>query len=331
MSAHRTFRSLKIEGLGVALATPFLPATARKKRGSFGSGPVDIAAYRRLVRYTAQNGADFLVVLGSTGEGPTVLPEERDELIRVTVEESQGLPVVVGTGHNSTRTACELSARAAELGADAVLVVVPYYNKPQPAGIAAHYREVARAAGIPIVAYNVPGRTGINLKPADLDLLWQIPEVIAVKESSGNMAQMGEMARRLPEGKKILSGDDSLALAAAAQGASGLVSVIANVLPAETKALVDAARRGDLETAQRFQKALLPLMDALFAESNPVPVKAALRLIGLCSDAVRLPLVPAGADTRARLSACLKAIKAAELLPAYSLPPEKPGRGSARR
>ncbi len=318
---HTTMRTAGIEGLGVALATPFLPAVETGTgQADFGSGGIDLAAFRRLVRYVAENGADFLVAIGSTGEGPTVLPAERDELIKACVEEAQGLPVVVGTGHNSTRTACELSVRAAELGADALLVVVPYYNKPQPAGIAAHFRAVARAARIPIIAYNVPGRTGINLKPADLDLLWDIPEVIAVKESSGNLAQIGEIARRLPEGRRILSGDDSLALPAIAQGASGLISVIGNVLPAETKTLVDAARRGDLETARRFEKTLLPLMDALFAESNPVPVKAALELIGLCSKAVRLPLAPACAETEARLSACIEKIKAENLVPAYAVP-----------
>lgn len=315
---------MQLEGLGVALATPFLPAGSQGRGGieGYGSGPVDMDAFRNLVRYVAENGAGFLVVLGSTGEGPTVLPAERDALIRATIEESRGLPVVVGTGHNSTREAAALAARAAELGADALLVVTPYYNKPQARGLVAHYRAVAAAASIPIVAYNVPGRTGLNLQPKDLDLLWAIPELVAVKESSGNLAQIGEIARRLPAGKTLLSGDDALALPSVAQGASGLISVIANVLPRETALLVGAARRGELAEAQRLQRALLPLMDALFAEPNPVPLKAAMALKGLSSDAVRLPLAPAEAATKDRLASCLAALEAENLCDPYRAWPE---------
>jgi len=310
-------KSIRLEGLGVALATPFLPAGGRGDEG-FGSGAVDLPAFRKLVRYVAENGADFLVVLGSTGEGPTVLPGERDDLIAATIEESRGLPVVVGTGHNSTREAAALAAQAAGLGADALLVVTPYYNKPQARGLVEHYRAVAAAAALPIVAYNVPGRTGLNLQPRDLDLLWAIPEVVAVKESSGSLAQIGEIARRLPSGKALFSGDDALALPSIAQGASGLVSVIANVLPAETKRLVAAARRGDLAEARRLQRALLPLMDALFAEPNPVPLKAAMALKGLSSDAVRLPLMAAEEATRSRIADCLASIAGEKLCGPYS-------------
>jgi 4-hydroxy-tetrahydrodipicolinate synthase len=311
-------KKIRLEGLGVALATPFLPAQGRGE-GGFGSGAVDLPAFRNLVRYVAENGADFLVVLGSTGEGPTVLPGERDELIQATVEESRGLPVVVGTGHNSTKEAAALAARAAELGADALLVVTPYYNKPQARGLVEHYKAVAAAAGLPIVAYNVPGRTGLNLQPRDLELLWAIPELVALKESSGNLAQIGEIARRLPEGKALFSGDDALALPSIAQGASGLVSVVANLLPAETKKLVAAARRGDLAEARRFQRALLPLMDALFAEPNPVPLKAAMEIMGLSSGAVRLPLAPAEELTKSRIASCLEAIAKEKLCAPYSV------------
>ena len=313
-------KNIKLEGLGVALATPFLPKGSASDDG-FGSGAADLPAFRNLVRYVAENGADFLVVLGSTGEGPTVLSDERDELIRATIEESRGLPVVVGTGHNSTREAAALGARAAELGADALLVVTPYYNKPQPRGLVEHYRAVAAAAALPIVAYNVPGRTGLNLQPKDLDLIWAIPEVIAVKESSGNLAQIGEMARRLPPGKALISGDDALALPSIAQGAAGLISVIANVLPAETKRLVAAARRGDFAEARSFQRALLPLMDALFAESNPVPLKAAMALKGLSHDAVRLPLMAAEESTKSRIADCLRALSEQKLCEPYSPAP----------
>lgn len=289
----------ELEGLGVALATPFTAA-----------GGLDLEAFRALMRNMRSGGADFLVVLGSTGEGPTVLPEERDLLILAAKEEAGGLPVVVGTGHNSTREAARLSARAAELGADALLVVTPYYNKPQPSGLVAHFEAVAAAAPwTPIIAYNVPGRTGLNLRPADLDLLWANDAVIAVKESSGNLAQIGEMVRRLPPGKAVLSGDDALALPSIASGAQGLISVVANVAPEETKALVDGALAGKREEALALQKRLLPLMDALFLESNPAPLKAALEMAGVCSGSLRLPLVTVSEANRARIAEAMAEVR----------------------
>ncbi len=289
-----------IKGLGVALATPF--------RGE-SAADIDFAAFGKLVRHVKSGGADFVVVLGSTGEAATVRATERDELVRAAIEAAEGLPVVVGTGHNSTATAVELSARAARLGADGLLVVTPYYNKPQTAGLVAHYEAIAAAApGLPIIVYNVPGRTGLNLSPQALAALWAIPQVVAVKESSGNLAQIGEIARTLPPGKTLLSGDDALALPAIALGAAGLISVVGNVSPRATKALVEAALRGDRDEASRRHAEILPLMDALFLETNPAPVKAALELAGIGSSAVRLPLWPASQATRARL---------AELLPRH--------------
>lgn len=297
----------RFRGLGIALATPFLP------RGEgddplLGTGGLDLEAWQGLIGHVAQGGADFLVVLGSTGEAATVLPEERSALIALAREISRGLPVVVGTGHNSTREAARLASEAAAAGADAILVVTPYYNKPQPAGLRAHFAAVAQAArGLPVIAYNVPGRTGLNLLPKDLDLLWSIPEVVALKESSGNLAQIAEDCRRLPPGKILLSGDDGLALPAISVGASGLISVLGNLLPRETKALVDAGLGGRREEATRLQAELLPVMDALFLESNPAPLKAALELAGLCGSAIRLPLVPASPATRSTLQALLSA------------------------
>jgi len=291
-------------GLGVALATPFFPGS-----GPSGTGEIDIKAFRALVRSVVAAGADFLVPLGSTGEAATIADAERDALIAAALEEAKGRPVVVGAGHNSTAKAVELAARAARLGADALLVVTPYYNKPQPAGIEAHFRAVAAAApGLPIIAYNVPGRTGLNLAPKDLARLWSIPQVVAVKESSGNLAQIGEIARTLPHGKAILSGDDALALSAIAVGAAGLISVAGNVAASAVKALVDAALDGRMDEARLHHYRLLPLMDALFLESNPVPLKAAMARAGIGSDAVRLPLVPASEATRARLAECLSAL-----------------------
>ncbi|MGA2546391.1 MAG: 4-hydroxy-tetrahydrodipicolinate synthase [Rectinemataceae bacterium] len=302
----------RLKGLGVALATPFHPAAAGAGRdAAYGAGGVDMPAFRALVSRLVNAGTDFLVVLGSTGEAVTVTESERDALVAAALEEARGIPVIVGAGHNSTAQAVALAARSARSGADGLLVVTPYYNKPQPAGLEAHYRAVAAAAaGLPIIVYNVPGRTGLNLLPKDLGRLWAIPQVIAVKESSGSLAQIGEILRTMPEGKLLFSGDDALALPAIALGGAGLISVIGNILPAETKALVDAALAGRREEARRLHARLLPMMDALFLESNPAPLKAALALAGYSSDAVRLPLAPASEATRARL---------AELLPAFGL------------
>ena len=285
----------RFTGLSVALATPFTPDFA-----------VDMPAFRRVVRHTLDGGVDTLVVLGSTGEAATILEAERDALVTACLEEAGSVPVVVGTGSNATRQAAAWTRRAQELGAQGALVVVPYYNKPTPGGLVAHFQAVTDAApGLPVIIYNVPGRTGLNLLPATLAQLWANPQLVAVKESSGNLAQIAEIARTLPAGKTLLSGDDGLALAAMAVGASGLVSVLANVLPAETKRLVDLALAGRRAEAIALNNALLPLMDALFMESNPIPTKAALALKGICGDTLRLPLVAAGAATRARLAELL--------------------------
>ena len=287
--------TLDLSGLSVALATPFTAA-----------GEVDLPAFRKLVRHVVTGGVDVLVPLGSTGEAATLQEAERDALIAACLEESAGRPVVVGTGSNATRQAAAWTRRAQGLGAAGALVVTPYYNKPTPSGLVAHYAAVAEAApGLPLVVYNVPGRTGLNVAPATLARLWENPQVVAVKESSGNLAQIGEIARALPAGKQLLSGDDNLALASMAVGAAGLVSVLANLLPGETAAMIGAARGGNLAEARRLHLQLLPLMDALFLESNPIPLKAGLRLLGLCEDAVRLPLVPAEAATRKRLAEAL--------------------------
>ena len=284
-------------GLHVALATPF-----------GDDGALDLPGFRRLVRHVIAGGAEALVPLGSTGEAATLDDEERDAVIRACLEESDGRPVIVGAGSNSTAQAAALAARAAQLGAHGLLVVTPYYNKPVTAGLVAHFRAVAQAApGLPIAAYNVPGRTGLNVTPDALAQLWALPAVVAVKESSGNLAQIGEMCAALPPGKRLLAGDDNLALASIAVGASGLVSVMANVVPRETRALVDAARAGRLADAQALQRRLLPLMGALFVESNPIPLKAALAQLGLCGDALRLPLTRAVPATREKLRAALAA------------------------
>lgn len=293
----------RLRGLGIAVATPFMAASNPTESGAC---PVDMPAFRALIGRLVAAKTDFLVVLGSTGEAATITDDERDAIVRAAVEEARGVPVIVGTGHNSTAKAVELSARAARCGAAGVLVVTPYYNKPQSAGLEAHFRKVAEAVpGLPIIAYNVPGRTGLNMLPKDLARLWAIPGVVAVKESSGNLGQIGEIIRTLPEGKLLFAGDDSLALPAIALGAAGLISVIGNILPAQTKALVEAALAGKRDKARSLHAALLPMMDALFLESNPAPVKAALAIAGQCSPELRLPLVEASESTKARLTELL--------------------------
>lgn len=321
-----------IQGLGVAIATPFDNASNVDYQGferllDFQCGKEYAGSAEEYARHTftdetirdrfkafwehESGGMDFVVVLGSTGEGATVEPEERRELIRRAVARKLGIPVVVGTGSNSTKAAIRMTEEAVDLGADAVLVVVPYYNKPTPDGLYAHFSAVARAArGTPVIVYNVPGRTGLNLVPPVLNRLWTIENVCAVKESSGNLSQIGEICRTLPEGKRVLSGDDGLALPAIAVGAEGLVSVAGNILPRRFKALVDAARAGRRQEAKALHAQLLPFMQALFIESNPIPLKAALQMTGLCGETLRLPLAPAVGTTRETMRGVLAAFGA---------------------
>lgn len=284
-------------GLSVALATPFTP-----------HGDVDMRAFRHLIQHVVGGGVDTLIVLGTTGEAATLEEEERDELIVACLEEAGGTQVVVGTGHNATHQAAVWTKRAQALGAHGALVVTPYYNKPTVAGLVAHYSAIADTVpGFPLIVYNVPGRTGLNVTPLALAKLWANSQIVAVKESSGNMGQILEIARTLPANKQLLCGDDNLTGAAIAAGACGLVSVLANLLPAMTKAWVEAARRGDLKEAQRLQNQLLPLADALFMESNPIPLKAGLKLLGLAEEVLRLPLTTAELATRQRMAAVLSA------------------------
>jgi 4-hydroxy-tetrahydrodipicolinate synthase len=290
-----TLNNADFTGLAVALATPFT-----------SSGDIDLKGFRALVKHVAEGGADVLVVLGSTGEAATIAESERDPLISACLEEARGKKVVAGTGHNSTRQTVAWTKRAQELGAHGALIVTPFYNKPTPQGLVAHFKACSDAApGLPFIVYNVPGRTGLNLTPAALQLLWQNEQVVAVKESSGNVAQIAEIARTLPKGKTLLSGDDNLALPSIAVGAEGLVSVLGNMLPKETKALVDAARAGRREEAAALNNKLLPLIDALFVESNPIPLKAGLQSLGLGGDTLRLPLEAATEATRKRLAEAL--------------------------
>lgn len=303
-------------GLGVALATPFDAGTDAV--GGARKPAVDHGAFARLVEHVLADGlgADWLVVLGSTGEAATVEDGERHALVRQAVElaraDGRRVPVVVGVGHNDTERTCELAAAAAEDGAEGLLVVTPFYNKPQVGGLVAHYRAVAAAApGVPIIAYNVPGRTGCNITPAAMRRLWEIDQVVALKESSGDLRQIARLCLDAPAGRAVLAGDDDLALPSIAVGAQGLVSVCGNVAPVETAELVRAARTGHLGSAQSTFALLAPLMAALFAETNPVPVKAALACLGLSTGTVRLPLAPAEPETWTQVQHALAGLLAA--------------------
>ncbi|HEX9186987.1 MAG TPA: 4-hydroxy-tetrahydrodipicolinate synthase [Vicinamibacteria bacterium] len=290
-------------GVGTALVTPFTASNA-----------VDEAAVVRLARRQIERGVHFLVPCGTTGEAPTLTPEERRKVVELVVGEARGkVPVLAGAGGYDTREVV-LAARAMhEAGADGLLSVTPYYNKPTPDGLVRHYQAIAEATPLPIVVYNVPGRTGCNVDPATLARLAAIPHVAAVKEASGNITQICEVLKAVPDGFLVLSGDDALTLPAMAVGARGVISVASNEVPGEMAELVEAAERNDFAAARKVHARLLPLMLGNFAESNPIPVKAAMAQMGLLEETYRLPMVPPRTETREKLRRILASLS---LLPA---------------
>jgi 4-hydroxy-tetrahydrodipicolinate synthase len=289
-------RGSRLRGALTALVTPFR-----------SDGSVDEAALQRIVRWQLEQGIDGLVPCGTTGEGATLTDEERRRVIEVVVRTVEGrVPVVAGCGSNDTRRTVRAAAEAAEAGADALLVVTPYYNKPNHSGMLAHYRSVTEAAGAPVVVYNVPGRTGQNLGAGLTLELAALPGVIGVKEASGDLDQIASILQGRPAGFAVLSGDDALALPSVVLGADGVISVVSNEAPAEMAALVGAALSGDLGRARELHFRLLELMRANFHESNPVPVKTAMAMLGLCEEDLRLPLGPATEATRVRLGRAME-------------------------
>ncbi|HOV73022.1 MAG TPA: 4-hydroxy-tetrahydrodipicolinate synthase [Candidatus Hydrogenedentes bacterium] len=278
----------------VALATPFK-----------ANGAIDFEAYGRLIDWQLSEGTDGIVPCGCTGEAATLSHDEQKECIRFAVERVSGrVPVIAGTGSNSTIEAISLTRYAKEAGADAALHITPYYNKPTPAGQIAHYTAVAKAADIPIMLYNVPSRTGISLLPQTVAELAKIPNIVSIKEASGSLDQVSQILDLCDI--NVLSGDDSLTLPMMAVGASGVVSVAANVVPAKVAGLCAAFRAGDLEEAREIHYELFPLFKALFIETNPMPVKAALARMGLIENVLRLPLTPMLPDKFAQLEKVLK-------------------------
>lgn len=285
-----------LTGCGTALVTPFT-----------ATGEVDLQALRRLVRRQVEAGIHFLVPCGTTGESPTLAAPERRRIVETVLEEAGGrVPVVAGAGGYDTREVVAAARDMHAAGADALLSVTPYYNRPTPEGLYRHYAAIAEATPLPVIVYNVPGRTGCNVEPATLARLATIPTVVAVKEASGNMTQICEVLLRVPPDFIVLSGDDAMTLPAMAVGARGVISVASNEAPSEMSRLVEAAERGDLAGARALHQRLLPLMLVNFAESSPGPVKAALAMMGLIGEHYRLPMVPVRQETRAKVAAVLR-------------------------
>jgi 4-hydroxy-tetrahydrodipicolinate synthase len=282
-----------LRGCATALVTPFK-----------ASGAIDEAALRALIEYQIAGGVQLLVPCGTTGESATMTEEEDQRVIKITVEAARGRArVIAGTGSNATVSAIEYALIARDLGADAVLSVAPYYNKPTQEGLYAHFRAIAEAVGnLPVVIYNVPGRTSSNITAQTaLRLARDTENIVAVKEASGDLAQMMAILRERPENFRVLSGDDALTFPLIALGAEGLISVASNEAPALMSQMVNAALSGEWDAAREMHYRLLPLMESNFIESSPGPVKAALALMNLIEENFRLPLVPVQEKTRARM------------------------------
>lgn len=285
------------KGLATALVTPFV------------DGEVDWKAFRNLVRRQVEAGVDFLVPLGSTAETPCLTDAEKVKILEIAREESNGLPIVAGAGSNSLTATVRNMRLLDGHGADAYLIVVPFYNKPTQEGLYQYFKAVAEETDRQVILYNVPGRTGTNMKTETTLRLAEIPNITAVKEASGDLAQIIDIKRQAPEGFAVLSGNDDQTLPLMACGADGVISVASNVAPEQMKALTLAVAASDLKEAIRLNNSLMPLYHACFVESNPIPAKAALSLMGLCSDEMRLPLLPATGGTRTLLADVLRKLQ----------------------
>jgi 4-hydroxy-tetrahydrodipicolinate synthase len=283
-------------GVGTALITPFTR-----------TGALDEAAVRKLARRQVDAGVHVLVPCGTTGESPTLSAAERRRVVEISVEEASGRALVLaGAGGYDTREVVHAAREMEKAGAQGILSVTPYYNRPTPEGLYQHYKAIAEATALPVVLYNVPGRTGCNIDPATLVRLATIPNVVGVKEASGNISQMAEICHRVPPDFLVLSGDDAIALPLMALGGRGVISVVSNEAPAEVVQMVEAAERGDFTTARRWHDKLLPLMQINFIESNPIPVKFGMAAMGLCEEAYRLPMVPPREASKEKILSVLK-------------------------
>jgi 4-hydroxy-tetrahydrodipicolinate synthase len=290
-------KTLDLRGTGTAVVTPFK-----------ADGAVDYDAFKRLVDLQLAGGIEMLVPLGSTGENPTIAREERTQIFRWIVEYVNHRAIVIaGTGTNDTRTSIEFTREAKQLGADACLIVTPYYNKPTPNGLFAHFNAVADV-GLPVLMYNVPGRTGLNMTAETTLRCAEIENVVAIKEASADFAQCMEIIYHAPDGFNLLSGDDNFTLPLISLGAKGVVSVVSNEVPREFSDMVRAALAGKFSEALAMHYNLLDLMKINFIEANPGPVKAALAIMGVIEEHLRLPLVQVKPESKEKIRAVLKAI-----------------------
>ncbi len=279
-------------GMATAMVTPM------------NAGGIDYEAMGRFIDWQIESGINALVVMGTTGENATIEPEDQTEVIRYTVERVAGrIPVIAGTGTNNTEHVLRNTREACRVGADAVLVVTPYYNKATQNGLIKHFTTVADASTVPVIVYNVPTRTSVNIQPKTAAALAEHPNIVGIKEASGNMAQMVEMAALCGDRLHIYSGEDALTVPMMAMGAKGTISVLSNVVPREAVAMTDACLKGDFKTAADWQCRLLPLINALFSEVNPIPAKAAVSAMGFGEDFLRLPLTPMEEPARQKLYA----------------------------
>lgn len=279
------------QGVYTALITPF-----------HQDGSIDEQALRRIVDAQIDAGIAGLVPVGTTGESPTVSHEENIAVVKIVIDQARGrVPVIAGTGSNSTAEAIEMTARAAQLGATASLQVAPYYNKPSQEGLYRHFSAIADAVDMPLMVYNIPGRTGRNIETATLARLAEHPNIAAVKEASGSIPQVMDVISELPASFDVLAGDDNIAFTVACLGGRGVVSVASNVFPQRVVAMVDATLHGDLERARRLHFELLPMFKALFLETNPGPIKYLMAKAGHCELVHRLPMVPVEQETARRL------------------------------
>ncbi|MDD4281723.1 MAG: 4-hydroxy-tetrahydrodipicolinate synthase [Candidatus Methanofastidiosa archaeon] len=284
-------------GVYTAIVTPFTD-----------EGNVDEEALRSLVDFQIENGVSGLVPTGTTGESPTLTHDEHVHVIEVVIDQANGkVPVIAGTGSNSTAEAIYMTKKAADAGADATLQVCPYYNKPTQHSLIQHFTTVANEGGLPVIVYNIQGRTGVNIETATLLSLADHNNIVGVKEASGNFNQMLDVVRSTPKGFSVLSGDDNLAVPLTIMGGQGVISVLSNFLPKEVSQMVKAALAGNISEAQRAHYQYMDLMKAMFIETNPVPVKAAMAMMGLIGEKYRLPLTPMTSEHHDQLQRILSA------------------------
>ncbi|TIH20037.1 4-hydroxy-tetrahydrodipicolinate synthase [Marinifilum sp. JC120] len=288
---------MTFQGAFTALVTPFK------------NGEIDQDAYRELIEWQIEQGINGLVPCGTTGEAATMTHDEQGKVIRICVEQAKGrVPVIAGAGSNNTKEAVNLTKLAKQAGADATLQITPYYNKPTPAGLLAHFKALSDEASMPFILYNVPGRTGLNALPETIAMIAnEVPDVVGVKEATANLGQVSDVIEQCPEGFTVLSGDDFTVLPLLSLGGHGVISVVSNIMPKTMSDMCAAFKAGDMKKAQKLHFKMQPVNRVMFVETNPIPVKTALGMMGRFETSFRLPLVPLMEESNAKLEAQLKA------------------------